>query len=131
MAIFEDEINKFMLAGRIQSEPRGDDFFDLPDLNQRPSSIELLARILERPHLDLTGKVFVEPLAVRMKHGGAADIFEGRIFETGEKVAVKRLRLNIGGDEKVAKVRCMCSYIHVIRNINAAAEYREGDQNMV
>lgn len=77
------------------------------DLPPRPSSAAVLARVLEsRAYLDLTGKVFVEPLAIKTKHGGAADVFEGRIIENGEKVAVKRLRLNIGGSEKVAKVCC-------------------------
>ncbi len=36
---------------------------------------------------------------------GAADVFEGTVIATGERVAVKRLRLNIGGDEQIAKVR--------------------------
>jgi len=69
-----------------------------------PSSKELLARVLgERKHLDLTDKVFVEKNAVRARHGGAADVFEGHIINTNMKVAVKRLRLNILGDEKIAK----------------------------
>jgi len=70
----------------------------------RRSSAEVLARVLEsRAHLDLTGKVFLEPLAIKRKHGGAADVYEGTIIATEEKVAVKRLRLNIGGDEQIAK----------------------------
>lgn len=75
----------------------------------RPSSEEVLARVLNsRLKLNLTGKVFVEPHAIKMKHGGAADVYEGLIIETNVKVAVKRLRLNIGGSEKIAKVRCQC-----------------------
>ncbi len=41
------------------------------DLPPRPSSAAVLARVLEsRAYLDLTGKVFVEPLAIKTKHGG-------------------------------------------------------------
>ncbi len=73
----------------------------------RRSSAEVLARVLEsRAHLDLTDKVFLEPLAIKRKHGGAADVYEGTIIATEQKVAVKRLRLNIGGDEQIAKVCC-------------------------
>lgn len=65
------------------------------DAPQRPSSAEVLARVLEsRERLNLTGKIRVDPQAIRTKHGGAADVYEGVIISTGEKVAVKRLRLN-------------------------------------
>ncbi|KLO07119.1 kinase-like protein [Schizopora paradoxa] len=74
------------------------------DAPQRPSSAEVLARVLEsREYLNLTGKIHVEPQAIRTKHGGAADVYVGTIISSGKKVAVKRLRLNIGGSEKIAK----------------------------
>ncbi len=72
----------------------------------RPSSAELLARVLDaKSDLNLTDKVIVAKSAIRTKHGGAADVYEGTIADTGVKVAVKRLRLNIAGDEQIAKVR--------------------------
>jgi len=40
---------------------------------------------------------------VRTRHGGAADVFVGYFVGTNAKVAVKRLRLNILGDENIAK----------------------------
>lgn len=80
----------------------------LDETSNQPSSAEVLARVLEeRAHLNLTGTIFVEPLAIMKKHGGAADVFEGIVIKTRQKVAVKRLRLNIGGDEKIAKVRLL------------------------
>jgi len=90
----EDGAVKISQASAIETPP------------YRPSPAEVLARVLEaRPHLNLTGKVFVEPKAIMKKHGGAADVFEGTIIESKVKVAVKRLRLNIGGrdSEKIAK----------------------------
>ncbi len=77
-----------------------------------------------RPHLDLTDKIFVE------KNGGYADVFEGHIITTNVKVAVKRLRLNILGEEKKVKARQLERgfYFHLTQ---FDSEYCERDQILV
>ncbi|KLO07661.1 kinase-like protein [Schizopora paradoxa] len=64
----------------------------------------LLALVLNKvsDHLDLTGKVILndEPVAVR---GGFSDVFKGYCPTMDKKVAVKRLRLHVGGNWDVIK----------------------------
>ncbi len=61
----------------------------------------------ERPHMDLTGKVFRTGEATASAHGGFADVYRGT-YNDGHKlldVAIKRLRLNVRSPEEMEKVR--------------------------
>ncbi len=72
------------------------------------TTAELLARVLsKRKHLDLANKVVVDS-AGTLGVGGFADVDQGLFIDGGEKikVAVKRIRIYIEGDEKSAKVFC-------------------------
>lgn len=69
-------------------------------------------------HLDLTGKVILndDPVAAR---GGFADVFKGYCPTMDKKVAVKRLRLHVGGNWDVIKVRSIPCSVYVNEIVDA------------
>lgn len=74
----------------------------LPTIKSTP--LEVLQCIIEKlAHLDLTGKI--ERITPFLKaHGGYCDVFTGELTGEGVKVAVKRFRIHMLGDERFAKV---------------------------
>lgn len=81
----------------------------LPTIKSTP--LEVLQCIIEKlAHLDLTGKI--ERVTPFLKaHGGYCDVFLGELTGEGVKVAVKRFRIHMLGDERFAKV---CIHLAII-----------------
>lgn len=103
---------------------------DPPLAQPRRTSAEVLVRVLvSHPELNLTNKVFVHSTAIKERHGGAADVFKGHIIATKKAVAVKRLRLNIGGSEDIAKACWFVICPDTRADHNAGNS--EGNKNMV
>jgi len=81
---------------------------DRTENGPEPSSATtlLLEGVLrERPHMDLTGKVFCTKEATASALGGFADVYRGT-YNDGHKlldVAIKRLRLNVRSREEIEK----------------------------
>ncbi len=78
-----------------------------PCFRKRISADKLLSHALNgRLHLDLSGKVIVDT-SFRPAQGGYADVYKGYYSTPGREglVAIKRLRMHVGVNCDVFKVR--------------------------
>ena len=56
----------------------------------------------EHSHLDLTERVQLVDESIR-GHGGCADVYYGRLMDSGKYVAVKRLRVHFQKEQQLSK----------------------------
>lgn len=78
---------------------------DQATLMPNTTHAQLLVRVLDtRKHLDLTNRVVVDYTTPNLRLGGSADVYQGRLIDSDQKVAVKCIRMHYDSDGKNTKV---------------------------
>jgi serine/threonine protein kinase len=104
-----------MTSSEIQSNVYGN------HIKLTDAASELLS---EHSHLDLTERVQLVDESIR-GHGGCADVYCGRLMDSGKYVAVKRLRVHFQKEQQLSKacytfrsLRRYVSLTNILQNIS-------------